>query len=232
MRLEMINGIRLIIVAFMYYVITFTFSGWFESLVAKYVGDDAPEQTGFLTLNPLEHFNVVGFGIVLWCTFYASLLPIQFIPGWGRHIPLMPEQIHGKYFKARILTEYLARSIAHLLILLTAATALMLISGAVNIYGLAAMSATNTTSLKEGLVLLLQFMLVQNLLLFVIHFILGGFKYCIYFYMPQFQTVSFGTILLTFIALVVALSIFGPLLQILAIQLIEGIHSLLLLMTR
>ena len=109
MRLEIISGIHTLIIAFIFYVVTITFAGWFESLVAKKVGDDVPEQSGFLTLNPLEHFNVFGFAAVLWGIFFAHALPFQFIPGWGRYIHLMPDNIRGDYYKLRIFVEYIGR---------------------------------------------------------------------------------------------------------------------------
>ncbi len=232
MRLEIINGLQILIIAFISYIITIPFAGWFESFIAQQVGDDAPEQAGFLTLNPLEHFNVFGFAAVLWGIFFARALPFQLIPGWGRYIHLMPDNIHGRYYKLRVLIEYIARSFAHLIVLVAAVTTMMLICGAAHVHGLIPMLTANSTSFKEVIVSLLYFMCQQNLVLFVIHFILGVFKYIIYFHMPKLQEVSVMTMVFGFILLLLGLSIFGPLLEIFAGKIIEGIQSILLLIVK
>ncbi len=232
MRLEIINGLQVLIIAFISYIITITFAGWFESLVAKHVGDDAPEQAGFLTLNPLEHFNVFGFAAVLWGIFFANVLPFQFIPGWGRYIHLMPDNVHGNYYKLRIFIEYVGRSIAHLLTLIAAAAAMMFICGAMHVHGVIPMLSSNATSFKEVLAFLLYFICQQNIVLFVIHFILGIFKYLIYFHMPKLQEISVTTMVLAFIGLLVGLTIFGPLLEVLALNIVEGIRLIMLLITK
>lgn len=233
MRLEIISGIQILIIAFISYVLTITFAGWFESLIAKQMGDDAPEQAGFLTLNPLEHFNVFGFAAVLWGIFFGRLLPFQLIPGWGRYIHLMPDNIHGKFYKLRIFTEYISRSCAHLIVLLSSVTSMMFVCGANCVQidvqsGLAAMMSSNATSFATVLVKLLLFICGQNLVLFVIHFILGVFKYVMYFHMPRLQEFSMKTMVFGFLLLLIGLSIFGPLLEIFAMQVIEAIRLLLL----
>lgn len=240
MRLEIISGIQILIIAFISYIVTITFAGWFESLVAKKVGDDVPEQAGFLTLNPLEHFNVFGFAAVLWGIFFARALPFQFIPGWGRYIHLMPDNIRGNYYKLRIFIEYIGRSGAHLIILIFAVTTMMIAYGSIAyIHQLTFLLTANSISLKDVLHFLLQqeknamlallyFICAQNVVLFVIHFILGIFKYLIYFHMPKLQEVSVVTMIFGFILLLVGLSIFGPLLELFVAQIIEGIRSIML----
>lgn len=61
MRLELIDGIRLLIIAFVAYIPTVTISGWFTAWVAKRCDDDLPERFGFLTLDPFVHFSFFGF---------------------------------------------------------------------------------------------------------------------------------------------------------------------------
>lgn len=237
MRIEVINGIQILIIAFISYIITIPFAGWFEALIAKKVGDDVPEQAGFLTLNPLDHFNVFGFAAVLWGIFFAHALPFQLIPGWGRYIPLVPDNIRGQYYRLRIFIEYIGRSFAHLIILLCAVTAMMVVCGPDHVMinmqtGLAAMMSSNTTSFIMVLVRLFLFICQQNLVLFVIHFILGLFKYLLYFHMPKLQEVSMTTMIFGFILLMIGLSLFGPLLEIFAAKLIEGIRLILLQVVR
>ncbi len=236
MTLEFIAGLQILIIAFISYIITITFAGWFESYIAKQVGDDAPEQAGFLTLNPLEHFNVFGFGAVLWGKFFAHYLPFQFIPGWGRYIHLMPDNIRGDYYKLRVFIEYISRSGAHLIILVSSVTAMMLACGAMHVHidahSFNAMLGSKATSLKQVLVSLLLFIFQQNIVLFIIHFILGLFKYLMYFHMPKLQEVSVTTMIFGFLLLLIGLSIFGPLLEVFVLYVVEAIRSLLLLVVK
>jgi len=231
MRLEFIVGVHTLIIAFISYIITITFSGWFEALIAKQVGDDVPEQAGFLTLNPLVHFNVFGFAAVLWGKFFGDLLPFKLIPGWGRHIPLVPDNIRGSHYKVLILIEYLARAWAHFIILMVGITLLMLLCGpshvVLNTHEL--LFSIPHITLYKVMAQILLFMYEQNLVLFIIHAIIGLFKYLIYFYMPTIQELSFTTILSSFIILCLGLLIFGPLLHFFVTQCITSIQSMLLL---
>lgn len=232
MRLEIINGLQFLIIAFISYIVTITFAGWFESFMAKKMGDDTPEQAGFLTLDPLEHFNVFGFAAVLWGIFFGNLLPFKFIPGWGRYIPLIPDNISGPYYKLRIFIEYISRSFAHLFVLMCAVTTMMLTCGVQHVHGFIPMMTTSASSFQEGLVTLLFFIFQQNVVLFIIHFVIGIFKYVIYFHMPRLQEVSVMTMIFAFLALVIGLSIFGPLLELFVAAVVQGIRSLLLLVLK
>jgi hypothetical protein len=130
------------------------------------------------------------------------------------------------------MTEYIGRSFAHLIVLVCAATTMMLVCGAVHVHGFSPMLSSNATSFKEVLVSLLYFICQQNIVLFVIHFILGIFKYLLYFHMPKLQEISFLTMFMGFILLLVGLSIFGPLLEIFVFKVIEGIRTMLLLVVK
>jgi hypothetical protein len=232
MKLQFISAVYTLIIAFISYVITITFAGWFESLIAKKMGDDVPEQMGFLTLNPLEHFNVFGFAALLWGEFYSNVLPFQLIPGWGRFIPLVPDNIHGRYYKLRIFTEYVSRSGAHFIILLCSATSLMILCGAEHVYRLQPIISGPVTSFDVVLISLLSFIIKQNIILFVIHFVIGMFKYLMYFHMPRLQDISIMTMIYSFIALVIGLTIFSPLLEYLVLYTTESIRSLLLMLMK
>ncbi len=229
MTLESIKGLQVLIMAFISYNITITCAGWFEAFIAKKVGDDAPEQMGFLTLNPLEHFNVFGFAALLWGEFYAHVLPIQLIPGWGRFIPLVPDNIHGRYYRLRVFTEYISRSIAHFIILLMAATCVLLLTETSHVQNMSLMVAGDFSSFTNVIIALSSFIIKQNMILFIIHFVIGIFKYLIYFHMPKIQDLSFATILFSFIALVIGLTLFEPILKIIIFKSIAAIRAFLLM---
>lgn len=229
-NLEFIRGLQILIVALISYAVTISFAGWFESLIAKKMGDDTPEQMGFLTLNPLEHFNVFGFAAVVWGIFFAHLLPFKLIPGWGRYIPLIPDMIRGKNYKIKILIEYMSRSVAHFILLIISITSMMLLCGPSHVHGLVPMVTANITSFNEVLLFLLYFIINQNIVLFIIHFVVGIFKYLIYFYMPRMQEITWSTMVLSFIGLVIGLSLFSSLLEGLVFWVVGVIRSFLMVL--
>ncbi len=214
MRLELVQALQNLIIAFIFYIVSITFAGWFESFIAKQVGDDSPENSGFLTLNPLEHFNVFGFAAVLWGIFYRDVLPFHLIPGWGRQIPLVPDILYGKHLRLRVLVEYLARSCAHFILLSSVGMIIMLMVGASSIqlesmtpYFLSLMAPFQKTLFN-----LFFFMYHQNALLFLIHFIVGLFKTLVYFYMPRLQEPTIPMFLLSIVILAFGLLLLhGPL---------------------
>ena len=66
------------------YLVLVTAVGYFRALIAKWFGDDTPEQYGFLSLNPLVHADMMGLLALL-------LLNV----GWGRRVPINPDRIQG-----------------------------------------------------------------------------------------------------------------------------------------
>lgn len=227
MTLELIRNIQVIIIAFVSYTISITFAGWFESFVAQQVGDDTPEQAGFLTLNPLDHFNVFGFAAVLWCVFYRNLLPFMIIPGWGRFIPLLPQNIQGPHAKLRICIEFLARSAAHLILLMVVVLS-GVACGFMNIHTIHPMIKIGATSFLEIIFALLQFMFTQNLLLFLFHFAIGVFRYLLHFYSFVLHNISLQSKILGFIILSLIFAILEPILITFVYQLMELIQAITL----
>ncbi len=117
MRLELIDGIRMLIIAFLAYIPTVTISGWFTAWVAKKCDDDLPERLGFLTLDPFAHFSLVGFALLLIGTFFGSYITLfKDFPGFGRYIFLEPAPTTSK---AKAALEFFARALAHFIMLST-----------------------------------------------------------------------------------------------------------------
>lgn len=231
MNLDFIRGLQIIIIAFLSYIITVTFTGWFESFIAKQMGDDTPEELGFLSLNPLDHFNVFGFAAVLWNLFYGHLLPFGIIPAWGRYIPLLPETMHGKNLKLRAFIEFIGRSMGNLIILI-AVTCISAAYGLFNIhtYESIKVMTTNPSSFVASMWNLLLFIYYQNLMLFVFHFILGVFKYVMHFYVPRFQELSMQKIIMGCIILSLGIFVFQPVLTGFVYIIINLVQSLILKM--
>lgn len=227
MNLDLIRNLQIIIIAFLSYIITVTFTGWFESYIAKKMGDDTPEQLGFLSFNPLDHFNVFGFAAVLWNLFYANLLPFGIIPAWGRYIPLLPDTMYGKNLKLRAFVEFMGRALGNL-ILLMVVTLLGASMGLFNMHTAHPALTIHPSSFVESILGLLFFMYQQNLMLFVFHCVLGVFKYIFHFYLPRFQELSFQKIIIGCLVLSLALFIIQPLLVTFVYIIIDVLQQFLL----
>lgn len=87
----------------MAYLIAVTISGSFRAFVAYSMGDDTAEGLGFMTLNPLVHVDFLGAFFLLFYHF-----------GWGRHVPINPFKIIGRFRGLKIVLAYFSSTIAHL----------------------------------------------------------------------------------------------------------------------
>ncbi|HSW76791.1 MAG TPA: hypothetical protein VLG50_07085 [Candidatus Saccharimonadales bacterium] len=223
MRLELIQGIQIIIIAFLSYVPTVTISGWFEAWAAKKCGDDLPEQFGFLTLDPMAHFNIVGFGFLLIGKLFADYLPMfKDIPGWGRYIPLSPSEHNSK---AKVFFQFTARAIAHFVLLLTAFfTIVFLFKGS----SLATFSSVLQpgSSFLDSLLAVLIFFYRQNFILCVIYFVIGIFRSILFFYFPSFHLFSTENVLWAVFILIVSVLIGSIIVEFILDGIITGLSYL------
>lgn len=192
MRLELVDGIRILIVAFMSYIPTVAFSGWFTAWVAKKCGDDLPERFGFLTIDPFVHFSLFGFGILIIGQLFGAFLTIfQGIPGFGRYIFLEPQPYERMY---KVMLEFFARSIAHIIMLTFSILALTILFKGV-VVGSASMSSFGplVNSLKE----LLQFFYGQNVILAEIFCLFAiADTICHSFAIPRFFSMHYFLVLI------------------------------------
>ncbi|MCX5923951.1 MAG: hypothetical protein NTZ68_00800 [Candidatus Dependentiae bacterium] len=200
MRLELIQGIQIIIIALLSYIPTVTITGWFEAWAAKKCGDDVPEQFGFLTLDPMAHFNLVGFGFLLVGKLFGDYLPFfKDIPGWGRYMPLNPSE-GGRW---KVVFQFTARAIAHFVLLLTAFFTILLLFKGSNIAALGSVLQPGS-SLLDALLSVLIFFYRQNFILCIIYFVIGIFRSILFFYFPNFHLFSTENMLWAVFILVVS----------------------------
>lgn len=92
------------------YVLVTTPAGWFRAWVAQKMGDDTPAQMGFLSLNPLDHFDPVGFSFLI-----LSRHIFGFIIGWGKHVPINRDNFYGPYALVKYAVAALSDVFMHLL---------------------------------------------------------------------------------------------------------------------
>lgn len=182
MRLEIIQSIQFVIIAFLSYVPTVTLSGWFEAWVSKKCGDDTPEQFGFLTFNPFAHFSVFGFGALLAGRLLADYLPfLQDIPGWGRYIPISPSEFNKK----QAIIQFHARGLAHLIVTIVSFMVLVqaIKLGYLNPYWKIAESTSSTIA---SVLQVVQFINSLNFMLAVIYLAVGTFRSIVMYKWPDF----------------------------------------------
>jgi hypothetical protein len=101
------------------YVISITFAGFFTAWVALKLGDDTPEQEGFLTLNPLAHVDPLG-----------TLFLMLYRFGWSRFVPINPLNMHGRLRIVKILLAYLTETFWFLILGILSLLALIALFGA------------------------------------------------------------------------------------------------------
>lgn len=109
-----------IITFFLAYLIAVTLANFFRAWVSKLMGDDTPEQLGFLTLNPLVHIDPVGLGVLFLFYSWGNYF------GWGRHVPINPFNIYGPWRGLKLFFIYISDSLAHFFMALCGIVALEL----------------------------------------------------------------------------------------------------------
>lgn len=90
--LHAIEYILNIATIFIGYSLVITLAGAFRAWVAHKMGDDTAQDWGFLTLNPFVHIDPVGLIVLVFSGY-----------GWGKHVPVNPFNIMGKWYRLRIL---------------------------------------------------------------------------------------------------------------------------------
>lgn len=86
------------------YMVTVTLAGAFRSWVAGLMGDHTPEYEGFSSLNPMMHVSPLGFVFLILQSF-----------GWGRHIPINPLNIHGRFRVLKLGAAFFSDTVLHIL---------------------------------------------------------------------------------------------------------------------
>lgn len=220
MRLELIQGMQIIIISLMSYIPTVTITGWFEAWVAKKCGDDVPEQFGFLTLDPMAHFNIIGFGFLLVGQLFGNYLSFfKDIPGWGRYMPLNPSQ-HGR---GRVVLQFIARSLAHFALILLSFFTFVFISKNYELVGIAANS-----SFFESVRDVLIFFYRQNFILFIIYFVIGLFRSILFFYFPSFHMFTAQQMIKAFVLLLLFVAVGSPIVEFLLANMMGILNHLLM----
>lgn len=115
--------------------------GYFRAWVAQKMGDDTPEQLGFLTLNPMVHVSF----------FWLFVMGLDLVPfGFGKYVPLNPHNYFGKFRFLKMLAAYLSDAFANLVMALMALFCFVLLFGSNPLEFFLSFSHARTAALYPG----------------------------------------------------------------------------------
>lgn len=124
--------------------------GYIRAWVAEEMGDNTPEQLGFLTVNPFVHVSRVWLVLIIWLQVLFQYMPF----GLGRYIPINPLNIQGNARGFRLAAAYFSDTVAaigiavvafFLTIAMHGAQALRLLQQVVTLHNLAMVNPSATT---------------------------------------------------------------------------------------
>ena len=124
MFVDHVSDVRAMLTLLLAYVLAITPAGWARAYVAKKMGNDTPEQMGFLSLDPIDHFDPVGFLFLVFSRYFFG-----FIIGWGRHIPISADDFYGPHARLRYVVTILSDVGMHLLLATFSMTTLAILFG-------------------------------------------------------------------------------------------------------
>ncbi len=116
--------INVVVVLFTYFFCA-PLTGYVRAWAALEMGDDTPEQLGFLTLNPFMHVSRVWLVLIVWLQVWLHYMPF----GLGRYIPINPLNIQGAHRGLRLATAYFSDTVAAIALSISAFLALFAMHG-------------------------------------------------------------------------------------------------------
>lgn len=101
------SSIASFITLFLAYLLTIGFMGFFNAWIGKIVGDSTAEDRGLLTLDPLAHFDPIGF----LCLLLSGI-------GWSKIVPIQINRIVEPFRKLKIAVALFGETVLGLLLAL------------------------------------------------------------------------------------------------------------------
>ena len=197
MNMEIAYTLQMLIVGIIVYITNSSFGGYIEAWIAKKVGDSAPEDLGYKTVDPMAHFSF------FWCALMLAGLVFGHVseffrgmPGLGRSVPIAPQVLVGRYVKIRVIIDFLGRAIAHLLLFVLLFFAMIL---PLSIFLNSPAVMSQSPSLINALQLIAFTFYTQNIYLFNIYLSIGLCRVILFFYFPDIDFFSLETLLLSFV---------------------------------
>lgn len=159
------------------YVISVTLAGCFTSWVALKMGDETPADSGFITLNPLMHLDMMGL-----------VFMILFRFGWGRFIPINPHNITGRFRIVKRIVAFLAEPFSYLFISLISLVSVIALMGKEVLYASAGFfdAFPGVSSYSFAISLIIMSMIFVNVMLAVITFLVNMCGLGVIFFMEKY----------------------------------------------
>jgi hypothetical protein len=203
--IESIIGIITMAIA---YILSATTAGYVQAWIAKKMGDDTPEQAGFLTWNPLVHIDPLG-------AFFLLSMGI----GWMRYMPINQNAIRSRLGLAAVyfsnVIVYLSIALISLIILLRVFGLRMLdIAMAMILNRTISLTALesfypNVGSFSLVIALILVVGCYLSVMFAVLYFLIDGFRFFLFVISPELDWVQENDIL-GFIIPIILIVIFAP----------------------
>lgn len=144
------------LIIFITYFTVIPMVGFFRAWVAEKMGDDTPEQLGFLTLNPMAHISF----------FWLIIMGLDIVPfGFGKYVPLNPHNYFGRWRIGKMLLAYLSDAMANLVMALAALFCFVLFFGSNPLEFFLSFSQARTAALYPGYEMTSSFAIVVALFL-------------------------------------------------------------------
>ena len=222
MNLQFAESLATIISLIFAYTASISLNGYLQSLIAKKMGDDTPEEAGFLTLNPLNHIHPLGFILLILTKF-----------GWGRSIPFNPTHIRGPGRTLKVALLFGLEAIISILMAIVSLVALlaifdlnslrfvlqMMVSENVPVYELSH-SYTGHSSIYVGLGLILVAFVFFNVFMATLSIIVNGLRFFLFLGIDREYSYMEYVDYLVVIAPLIAIFLFASTIRFYLIQLI------------
>jgi len=220
LSLQSIVSIRELLTLVLAYFLLVAIAGTFKAWVAKMMGDDTPEQMGFLSFNPLVHADPIGF---------IFLLLFRF--GWGRHIPINPYNITGRFRAIKLMAAYLADTFANFAMAVVSLVFLFIYFGPKVLTVLSYRSFSTVfpeaSSFSIALGLIVSALISLNIILAALNFIISGFSFILTMFSDRFAVFGrYRDIIIILIPMLIIV-FFIPYLYVFVFNLVSGIAILI-----
>lgn len=210
-NLRFIESVIQIIALAVAYIFSATTAGYVQAWTAKKLGDDTPEQAGFLTWNPLVHIDPIG-------AFFLLYMGV----GWMRYMPLNPQAIKSKiglavvYF-SNVFVYLVIAFVSTLLLLLIFGLGMlelamtMILGGSISLAALEGFYP-DTSSFVLAIALILVVCAYLSVMFAVLYFLIDGFRFFLLTMSAEYDWLQEND-MLGFIIPIVLIIIFAPLMR-------------------
>lgn len=181
LNLSLTQSLATTISLFCAYLISVPLTGAFQAWVSKKMGDDAAQEAGFLSFNPMVHIDPIGM-----------ILLVIFGIGWGKQIPSDAHAIKNSHRILRLILVHSAETLMSLCIALSSLLIMILSFGLSPLFGAFEMFFSGNvpihtfanlwpqaSSLSIAAILLLMALVFFNIFIATLSFVTHGIRFAL-----------------------------------------------------